>query len=110
MVGAPSRWIRSPGIGNCQTGRPVSEVRQWRVPPASWCMPSPKTSRLPATAGDETDASRRYGADRDGGGDEVVLRLDGPQDGRLVGAGAAVGVAGPLRVAAVRRPRPRGGG
>src|SRR5947209_3608270 len=59
--------MRSPAIGSCQTGRPAS-VTQWRTPPESWCMPSPNTIRLPATAGDDTDASLRYGAVRDHAG------------------------------------------
>src|SRR6476646_929643 len=61
-VGAPSMWIRLPGITNCHSGLLVVALTQCKTPPESVCSPSPKTSKSPTTAGELTDASLRYGA------------------------------------------------
>ena len=58
------------------------------MPPESWCMPSPKTSKFPLTAGLETDASSKYGADRlqtglgsPASGNTEIARFDLSEDG-----------------------------
>src|SRR5579883_1441200 len=55
--------MRLPGMTSCHSGLLVVAFTQCNTPPESWCNPSPKTSKSPASAGELTDASFRYGAD-----------------------------------------------
>src|SRR4051794_8810943 len=73
------------------------------MPPESWWRPSPKTRAFPATAGELTEASLRYGADRDHAGcagpfapmgyTATVGRLNAPMPARKTRSPTGTGLA-----------------
>ena len=53
-AGVPSMWIRSPGTEYCHRVWPLSASKQYSVGLEFWCIPSPRITLLPTTAGEQT--------------------------------------------------------